>query len=313
MTNAAFVFNFVLSRAPCWAGLHDAGFARLFLRSFPDLCCDEYRVFGMSRSRYRSTGWWMWQIRRPLKWLGGCWKACIKACVESYRRRFPKRVTDDELYARLQKDVASVQKHITDAFRYRKMFVDTTEMLQAHPILRESTDAGYWYEWLRTIYAHYIVMAVRRELDRGADAPNMYRLLREVQKRPQVLSRARYKAFWDDSPIVREHHVNLWDEPFNEMAGTGGYIDPAIVKNDLEELDRQAKLVIQYANRIVAHRTPDTVPTTLRDVNASLESIERMLKKYYVLLTGKSLMAAEPSILVPWQRAFREPWIVRGR
>ena len=191
------------------------------------------------------------------------------------------------------------------------MFSDTTTILRQHPTLSTSGDAGYWYEWLRTMYAHYIVMAVRRELDRGADAPNMYRLLHQISKRPEVLSRTRYKAFWNDSDMVRTLGVNLWDKPFTEMAGPGDFIDPAIVKRDIAELDRQARLVILYANRIVAHRTPESVPATLTHVNDSLEGIERILKKYYVLLTGRSLMAAEPSILVPWQRAFEQPWILR--
>ena len=73
------------------------------------------------------------------------------------------------------------------------MFRDTTEMLQKHPTLSTSPDAGYWYEWFRTLYAHYIVMAVRRELDRGAASPNLFRLLHDISKRPQALSRIRYE------------------------------------------------------------------------------------------------------------------------
>jgi hypothetical protein len=227
-----------------------------------------------------------------------------------FRRLFPKQLSDPELWNKLQRDVEEVQKHITEVFRYRKLFADTSAMLQEHPTLRTSDDAGYWYEWLRTIYAHYITMSVRRELDRHADAPNLYRLLRDISKRPEVLSRARYRQHFTDSSLSTELANGLAETSFTEVAGPGEYIDRKIVKRDLKNLNKQAQLVIKYADKIVAHRTPQSVPTTLRHVNTSLEAIENILKKYYLILTGRSLIAAEPSILTPWQRAFRQPWIV---
>jgi hypothetical protein len=221
----------------------------------------------------------------------------------------PTKLSDDEVYAQLQKDVEEIQKHITLAFRNRRIFLDTTEMLRKHPTLSTSPDAGYWYEWLRTLYAHYIVMAVRRELDRGANAPNIYRLLMAVARRPQVLSRARYKAFFKDGALLRELGVDLGGEQFTEMAGPAEFIDSTIVRQDLEELEKQSKLVVVYANKIVAHRTPESVQTTLRHINNSLDAIEKVLQKYYVLLTGKGLVSAEPSIINNWEAAFTVPWI----
>jgi hypothetical protein len=251
-----------------------------------------------------SKGWWKWQTRRPkesaLRLL-----AAVKA---QWRVWFPTKLSDDQVFEQLAKDVQEIQKHITSAFRSRKMFRDTTEMLQKHPTLSTSPDAGYWYEWFRTLYAHYIVMAVRRELDRGADAPNIYRLLMAVGRRPQVLSRARYKAFFEGSPL-QELGVDVGGVQFTEMAGPGTFIDPTIVRKDLDEVEKQSKLVVLYANKIVAHRTPRSVQTTLKHVNDSLEAIEKVLQKYYVLLTGKGLMGAEPSIINTWQAAFTVAWI----
>ena len=256
------------------------------------------------RSRFTSKRWWKWQVRRR--------KEPIVRTVAAVRAQwwiwFPTKLSDDEVYAQLQKDVQEIQKHITSAFKSRKIFRDTTEMLQKHPTLSTSPDAAYWYEWFRTLYAHYIVMAVRRELDRGADAPNIYRLLMAVARRPQVLSRARYKAFFKDSPL-REFGVDLGEEQFTEMAGRSDFIDPKIVRQDIDEVEKQSKLVVLYANKIVAHRTPQSVQTTLKHVNDSLEAIEKVLQKYYVLLTGKGLMGAEPSIINNWQAAFTVPWI----
>src|SRR5437016_3863887 len=132
----------------------------------------------MARNKFRSKGWWMWQFRRPKIWFTGL----LQSCVSFLHTMFPKRLSDQELWDKLQSDVEEVQRHITGAFRYRKIFADTTAILQEHPTLSTSNDAGYWYEWLRTIYAHYITMAVRRELDRGAASPNLFRLLHDISK-----------------------------------------------------------------------------------------------------------------------------------
>jgi hypothetical protein len=66
-----------------------------------------------------------------------------------------------------------MQEYITEVFRHRLIFREITQMLQAHPQLRADNNAGYFYQWLRDLYAHYITMAVRRELDRSGDVVNL--------------------------------------------------------------------------------------------------------------------------------------------
>ena len=257
------------------------------------------------RNKFTSKGWWKWQVRKR--------KEFVFRLVASLRTRwrvwFPTQLSDDEFYVTLQRDVKDVQTHITDAFRHRKIFLDTTEMLKKHPTLQNSADAGYWHDWLRTLYAHYIIMAVRRELDRGATSPNLYDLLHRIGKRPQVLTRARYDKLFEGSGL-KQFDPDVANKQFAQMAGSDESIDPKIVRKDLDEVEKQARLVVLYANKIVAHRTAESVEVTLRHVNDSLEAIEKVLQKYYVLLTARSLIGAEPSIINPWQRAFTVPWIL---
>lgn len=214
---------------------------------------------------------------------------CATALVSRYRQYFPKKLSDAEQWDAWKADVETIQKHITDAFRHRRMFRDTTAILQEHPTLRASPDAGYWYEWLRHLYAHYITMAVRRELDRGAAAPNLYRLLSEISKRPKVLSRARYLQHFEESPLTRDLGIQIWEDQFTEIAGPGDYIDPAIVRRDLRQIEKRARLVVIYANKIVAHRTEQEVAVTMEHVNRSLEAIERILQKYLRHSHGQQL------------------------
>lgn len=109
--------------------------------------------------------------------------------------------------------------------------------------------------------------------------------------------------------MTRDLGIQIWEDQFTEIAGPGGFIDPAIVRRDLRQIEKRARLVVIYANKIVAHRTEQEVAVAMVHVNRSLEAIERLLQKYYAILTGTSLVGAEPSVLVNWKRAFRLPWI----
>jgi hypothetical protein len=80
------------------------------------------------------------------------------------------------------------------------------------------------------------------------------------------------------------------------------------VKKDLSDLEDEAAVVKRYANKVVAHQTAEAATATIRDVNRALEHIDTLLQKYYALLTGNSLVGAEPTIAVPWRQAFRVPW-----
>ena len=199
-------------------------------------------------------------------------------------------------------------EHITDAFRSRKMFRDTTEMLQKHPTLSTSptpaTGTSGSEPSTRTTLSWPCggnLTAARRHQtfsDCSMTSANVPRHCHEYDMR------SIFKG-----TVFKQNGLNVWDTQFTEMAGPGAFNDPKIVRKDIDEIDKQAKLVVLYANTIVAHRTPESVQTTLKHINDSLEAIEKVLQKYYVLLTGSGLMGAEPSIINPWQRAFTVPWI----
>jgi hypothetical protein len=263
------------------------------------------------RSRFRSKGWWLWKVRQPRQAVAQKYRAL----GVWYRRKFPRLLPEDEQWKAWQEEVQVIKTHIVHAHKYRQIFRETTKILTDHPTLSTSPEAGFWYEWLRLMYGHYMAMAVRRELDRGADAPNLYRLLHAIAKRPQVLSRERYVRFFHNAPhLSSEFAQHMGDGTFTTFAGPGAYIDHSIVKKDLGETEKQAKLVVTYADKIVAHRTGHEVDATIKHLHDAIDAYAfgEMLEKYYNLLTGAALFV-EPSILVNWHRIFAEPWIQADR
>jgi len=192
------------------------------------------------RSKYLSKGWWNWRFRLIKEYPEKSWTLA----VAQYRTWFPKQLTDDEQWNTWQTDVQTIKDHIVGMFGDRVIFRETGDMLRAQPELVNNPNAAYWYQWLRLMYAHYLAMAVRRELDRGATAPNLYRLLHQISKRPKVLSRERYLRHFGDNAMSRIHGIAFWSNNFTTIAGTGAYIDPAIVKKDIDETTKRAGPIV---------------------------------------------------------------------
>ena len=76
------------------------------------------------RSRYTSKGWWAYQGRR----LTATVLAAPATLTTLYRKRFPKRLTDQEQWDRWATDVERIQDYITEVFRHRLMFREITEL-----------------------------------------------------------------------------------------------------------------------------------------------------------------------------------------
>jgi len=87
------------------------------------------------------------------------------------------------------------------------------------------------------------------------------------------------------------------------------YMDPGYIQNDRDALDAECKPVKDYANRMLAHRTPiEEMPLTIGQLNRAIDAFEPMLVKYYAIVNGASLVGLEPSIIGDWTAPFRIAW-----
>jgi hypothetical protein len=77
----------------------------------------------------------------------------------------------------------------------------------------------------------------------------------------------------------------------------------------VKTLEKRCKKIVLYANKMIAHRTEEQRDLTLAEIHGAMDFIEDMFKKYYVILTGRSLMQAEPAVQFDWMEPFTIPWI----
>jgi hypothetical protein len=219
----------------------------------------------------------------------------------------------DRRYRDWVEKIQRIRTETTNLFWQRKLFRAVAHMFETNAELRQSGD--HLWQWIVGLYGRDAAMAIRRELDGQAGVLNLFHLLHEMEDHACVLTRARYHAFFAELgwfPVVDI------DRQFERLGGAPGpgasedHVPPAAIAQDRETLERETRPVLDYAQRLVAHRTPvGELPLTLREVDDAVQAVFRCLSKYHVLLTGGALGRATPVPQFDWIAPFRIPWAAR--
>jgi len=103
---------------------------------------------------------------------------------------------------------------------------------------------------------------------------------------------------------------------FDEAVGKGReQLTKSQIKADMDALLANVKKIEDYANNYVAHHserpTASDLPT-FKDLKETMEFLEKLLQKYYLLITGWQLSGIEETgfrFSYDWKRIFTFPWI----
>lgn len=230
----------------------------------------------------------------------------------------PNKMTDDELFENWAGWITRTAEEFTEVFQHRQLFNSIRAMFDHNPKLH--TDSGQFVmDWQARLYGRDVLLFIRREFDYQNGTENILHLLREMQRRPQILSRARYYAFfnplkWKDD----KERKRFADSFFNtfKIIGDGtsdtDYLDPAGIEDESRTLQAGIETVLLFANRNLAHRTPEWNPPPIivpKDTDAALFAVQALFDKLYPLLTGKSMSDLTPAIQFDWEDAFRHVWM----
>lgn len=195
-------------------------------------------------------------------------------------------------------------------FRLLRAIFTTNEKL--------ADEGGFVFQWMENNYVDAALMLLRRELDQQAGTENLRNLLVDMIDHTTVLSRARYRSQWcQDGPFERGHADRVFDH-FNPKRVEGNpdadYIDPDIIRADLDRIVLSAERLRGYAERTRAHRTPeqkvDTAGMTFTALHDAIADVRRVVGKYYSLLTLSSIPKWEPVPQYYTLAPFMRPWVV---
>ena len=181
-----------------------------------------------------------------------------------------------------------------------------------------SQEGGFVFRWMVDNYVDSASMLLRRELDRQAGTENLRSLLLDIIEHPTVASRERHRSRWaKDRSLDRLFADRVFDR-LNPIHVTGNrdadYVDPNVVRSDLDRVDAVAEQLREYAERTRAHRTPDrgldTAGMTFGALHDAIVGVRNVVGKYYALLTLSSVAQWEPIPQYDVFEAFAKPWLV---
>lgn len=168
--------------------------------------------------------------------------------------------------------------------------------------------ASVFFDVLGLWYGNSQTGAVRRQLDRRRGSVSLVRLLDDIARHPEVMTRERHLAVWGGAEWAHEAHAN-----FDKFAGNrnADVVDVGAVRADIAELFAIGEVVKRYVDENIAHTAlqPIDYLVTYVELNAAMDQIGELVKKYASLLKAEILWQLEPVIQADWKAPFRQPWI----
>jgi hypothetical protein len=162
----------------------------------------------------------------------------------------------DQRYKDWVERIRRVEQETTNLYWNRKLFRAVARMFDTNPALQGN---GHLWTWLAGTFGRDAVMAVRRELDGQAGVLNLYHLLHEMEEQAHILTRARYHNFFQAMPWFPAAKIDAEFERFGGPPGPGvpdDHVAPQSIASDRQRLEADTAQVVEYAQRLVAHRTP---------------------------------------------------------
>lgn len=186
---------------------------------------------------------------------------------------------------------------------YRETSREVGRIIEANGKLPDS----YYWGYLRDTYATAQAIAIRRQGDTSQRVVSLARLLSEISADAKRIARDFFVGMFQ--PDTRRLGERGFDEHFAGSVGT--HLDPAIPSGDLHALTDTAAAVTRYVNQHLAHSDARASPDlpTFNDLDAAVDQIGYLFKKYANLLTASSYGTLVPVAQHDWKAIFRQPWI----
>jgi hypothetical protein len=153
-----------------------------------------------------------------------------------------------------------------------------------------------------------------------SDSIGIRRSLRSLASNPRMATRSRYRLQLQQRGNEGEDLERL-AEGFNQFAALGKpFADSGLVRNDLAELEAIIAGANGYTSKVLAHRddkigheAPSAPPVTWDELDAAVNAIGAIHKKYYRLRNpGQMLGSLTPVISPGWVRMFETAWMPPG-
>lgn len=213
----------------------------------------------------------------------------------------------DLLHARWSGWLKTVHREIVELHHHRHIWSELRDAIVANDPAGDGTFLAHHAD----LYVAHQAMTLRRLLDGRTDSISFRRLLKELQRQPEVMTRERYVALWDGDDH-RDETDSAWrrrqaNATFDRFSGPGGpHLTREFVDADVDRLHNKLNRVRRLADKVLAHRDPgDAPPLTFAELDDAVMFTEELLTTYTLLFEAASLSSATPVMQGDWKAPFR--------
>ena len=206
----------------------------------------------------------------------------------------------DQLHEQWVERIHRITNELYSVHHYRDLWRKLAEITSD-----ANLPPSLFFDALGVWYAATQAVAVRRQLDRRRDVVSLWRLLDEMARHPEVMTRDRHVALWDGDDA---RHANA---NFDRFSGGADQIAVDRIRADQRVLEATGESVKRYVDEAIAHTALVATPTipTYDDLNVAIDIVAELVKKYASLLEAVMLWQFEPVITDDWQAIFRTAWL----
>ena len=202
-----------------------------------------------------------------------------------------------------------IYQEIVELVSFRYIFRKIAKMANDNGAFQQ---LGSFHWFIKYTYFDYAAMACRRQLKSNKESISFVRLLEDIIKFPEVMSRERFVNQYPKD--MQAHASQVFSQRFS--GACKDHIDPAVIQQDLCELKSHGgKIgkVEDFADKRIAHsdrRNSDS--PTFDELDACIDCFAKFTRNYHFLFHG---VGEDDDLLVPgideyWDETFSKPLIL---
>lgn len=198
-----------------------------------------------------------------------------------------------------------IEIEIYNLVLYKDVFWSVQHLIKENEKIQKPS---VFYRYLGDTYVSHVLIGMRRQIKIDRDSISFHRLLDELNRNPEILSRKYFKELYKGSVLEELGHA---DKDFDEFCGdTPEHISKDMVRQDIKDLIGYATKCEDFTDKVIAHtdkRDPKH-PLTFDDVNKCIDYMDKLICKYNSIFHATYTDSLMPTYQYDWKEIFDEPW-----
>lgn len=198
-----------------------------------------------------------------------------------------------------QEEIEIITSDFEDLMYSKYQIEELEKIIRANENVKKSV--GSFWEHYKLNYTYFAISKIFHQIDEHSDSSSLINLLRSLLGNYKTIT----VKWWIGDGMA------LSSETFCEEFGKSGYLDPELVRQDINSLESITKEIRKFRHKRIAHKSKNKTfdyKISNTRLNEAIAVIEKLIIKYQLLLTQSGYETLTP---VPddWTEAFINPWI----